>query len=124
MDGWMDLQVENLLICEREKAVERARHVLLKTTKMSAIVDLAGRALWPVVSAVKEVGSLYSEINPATLSGAIDIVVIKQENGDWVCSPFHVRFGKLKLFRPSEKLVGLYFLVTEFHGASLSVCRL
>lgn len=72
---------------------------------MAAIVDLAGRALWPVVSAVKEVGTLYSEINPATLSGAIDIIVIRQPNGDLFCSPFHVRFGKLKLFRPSEKLV-------------------
>lgn len=72
---------------------------------MSAIVDLAGIALWPVAAVVKEATQLYSEINPATLSGAIDIIVIRHPNGDLFCSPFHVRFGKLKLFRPSEKLV-------------------
>ncbi|KAJ3082716.1 hypothetical protein HK102_001494 [Quaeritorhiza haematococci] len=49
--------------------------------------------------------TFYKEINPSTLSGAIDVVVVRQKNGDLVCSPFHVRFGKLKLLRPSEKVV-------------------
>jgi hypothetical protein len=44
-------------------------------------------------------------MNPATLSGAIDVVVVKQENGDLNCSPFHIRFGKLKLLQPSDKVV-------------------
>lgn len=51
------------------------------------------------------VGSFYTEMNPATLSGAIDIIVVKQENGDLNCSPFHIRFGKLKLLQPSDKVV-------------------
>src|SRR6266496_5598405 len=41
----------------------------------------------------------------ATLSGAIDVVVIEQEDGDLACSPFHVRFGKFSLLLPSEKKV-------------------
>jgi len=41
----------------------------------------------------------------ATLSGAIDVIVIEQENGDLACSPFHVRFGKFSLLLPSEKKV-------------------
>ncbi|KAG0057915.1 Nuclear elongation and deformation protein 1, partial [Linnemannia elongata] len=41
------------------------------------------------------VSKFYNEINPATLSGAIDVVVVEQANGDLACSPFHVRFGKL-----------------------------
>ena len=48
---------------------------------------------------------LYQDINPATLSGAIDIIVVKQKNGDLNSSPFHVRFGKIKIVRPSEKSV-------------------
>ena len=44
-------------------------------------------------------------IMQATLSGAIDVVVIEQENGDLACSPFHVRFGKFSLLLPSEKKV-------------------
>ncbi len=47
----------------------------------------------------------YREINPATLTGAIDVVVVEQKNGDWKCSPFHVRFGKLGVMRSREKVV-------------------
>jgi phosphatidate phosphatase LPIN len=51
------------------------------------------------------VHNFYNEINPATLSGAIDIVVVEQEDGDLACSPFHVRFGKLSVLMPQEKRV-------------------
>lgn len=51
------------------------------------------------------VSEFYKDINPATLSGAIDIVVVEDEHGNLSCSPFHVRFGKLHLFRPQEKIV-------------------
>ncbi|KAG0202252.1 hypothetical protein BGX33_009808 [Mortierella sp. NVP41] len=51
------------------------------------------------------VSKFYNEINPATLSGAIDVVVVEQPNGDLACSPFHVRFGKLSILRPQEKVV-------------------
>lgn len=39
------------------------------------------------------------EFNTATLSGAIDIVVIEDDMGRRQCSPFHVRFGKLQLLK-------------------------
>jgi len=51
------------------------------------------------------VAKTYNSINPATLSGAIDVIVIEQEDGSLACSPFHVRFGKFQLLRPSEKKV-------------------
>lgn len=51
------------------------------------------------------VHNFYNEINPATLSGAIDIVVVEQQDGDLACSPFHVRFGKLSVLMPQEKRV-------------------
>ncbi|CAO3598385.1 unnamed protein product [Absidia cylindrospora] len=51
------------------------------------------------------VSSFYNDINPATLSGAVDIVVVEQEDGDLACSPFHVRFGKLSLLMPQEKKI-------------------
>ena len=47
----------------------------------------------------------WNSINPATLSGAIDVVVVEQDDGTLACSPFHVRFGKFSLLRPSEKKV-------------------
>ncbi|KAJ8661333.1 hypothetical protein O0I10_003083 [Lichtheimia ornata] len=51
------------------------------------------------------VQSFYNELNPATLSGAVDIVVVQQPDGELACSPFHVRFGKLSLLMPQEKKV-------------------
>lgn len=47
----------------------------------------------------------WNSINPATLSGAIDVIVVEQEDGSLACSPFHIRFGKFSLLRPSEKKV-------------------
>ncbi|KAI5785921.1 Lipin/Ned1/Smp2-domain-containing protein [Geopyxis carbonaria] len=51
------------------------------------------------------VSKTWNSINPATLSGAIDVIVVEQDNGDLACSPFHVRFGKFSLLRPYEKKV-------------------
>ncbi|KAI1345668.1 LNS2-domain-containing protein [Xylaria sp. FL0043] len=51
------------------------------------------------------VSTAWNSINPATLSGAIDVIVVQHENGDLCCSPFHVRFGKFSLLRPYEKKV-------------------
>lgn len=51
----------------------------------------------------------YNEINPATLTGAIDVIVVEQEDGSFVSSPFHVRFGKLGVLKAREKLVSRVF---------------
>lgn len=51
------------------------------------------------------VSKTWNSINPATLSGAIDVIVVEGEDGTLACSPFHVRFGKFSLLRPFEKKV-------------------
>jgi phosphatidate phosphatase LPIN len=52
-----------------------------------------------------------SGINPATLSGAIDVIVIRRVDAEGEItlqsSPFHVRFGKLQVLRAGEKRVTL-----------------
>ncbi|KAI9282044.1 hypothetical protein BC943DRAFT_329065 [Umbelopsis sp. AD052] len=58
---------------------------------------------------ISSVSKVYNELNPATLSGAIDIVVVEQANGELACSPFHVRFGKLSLLMPQEKKVKNFY---------------
>lgn len=50
----------------------------------------------------------YSEINSATLTGAIDVVVVRCEDGSFIGSPFHVRFGKLGVLRSREKIVSCF----------------
>lgn len=47
----------------------------------------------------------YNEINAATLTGAIDVVIVEQPDGSFRCSPFHVRFGKLGVLHSKEKVV-------------------
>lgn len=63
---------------------------------------------------------MYRDINPSTLSGAIDVIVVERpaagsspadaittatEDTEMACSPFHVRFGKLSVLRPVDKKV-------------------
>lgn len=55
--------------------------------------------------AIGSVSKTWSSINPATLSGAIDVIVVEQPDGTLACSPFHVRFGKFQILKPSQKRV-------------------
>uniref|UniRef100_A0A6U0JSC1 LNS2/PITP domain-containing protein n=1 Tax=Percolomonas cosmopolitus TaxID=63605 RepID=A0A6U0JSC1_9EUKA len=51
--------------------------------------------------------SLLTYLNSATdmFGGAIDVIVIKQPDGTLRTTPFHVRFGRLKLLRSTEKII-------------------
>ncbi|NXS80396.1 LPIN3 phosphatase, partial [Erpornis zantholeuca] len=53
------------------------------------------------------VRELYRDLNPANLSGCIDVVVVRQPDNSFKCSPFHVRFGKLGVLRSKEKVVDI-----------------
>ncbi|KMY92214.1 phosphatidate phosphatase LPIN2 isoform X6 [Drosophila simulans] len=58
----------------------------------------------------------YNDINAATLTGAIDVIVVEQRDGEFQCSPFHVRFGKLGVLRSREKVVDI-----EINGAPVDI---
>jgi hypothetical protein len=49
----------------------------------------------------------YNTINPASLTGAIDVIVIEQPDGSLLSTPFHVRFGKYGVFNSNEKYVDI-----------------
>lgn len=67
---------------------------------MNYVGQLAGQ----VLVTVRE---LYKGINQATLSGCIDVIVVRQQDGTYLCSPFHVRFGKLGVLRSKEKVIDI-----------------
>lgn len=50
----------------------------------------------------------WNSLNPATLSGAIDIIVIEQPDGTLHCLPWHIRFGKFQIIKPLQKKIDLY----------------
>ena len=52
---------------------------------------------------------LYNDLNPATLTGAIDVIVVEQVDGKtYLSSPFHVRFGKSGVaLRPNGTIVDI-----------------
>jgi len=48
------------------------------------------------------------DFNQATLSGCVDIVVVRQRDGTLKSTPFHVRFGKLKVLKSKDKFVKIH----------------
>ena len=52
-----------------------------------------------VIQSVKNYVSNALDFNHATLSGAIDIIVVRDGHDMYKCTPFHVRFGKLQVSR-------------------------
>uniref|UniRef100_A0A8C9W393 phosphatidate phosphatase n=1 Tax=Scleropages formosus TaxID=113540 RepID=A0A8C9W393_SCLFO len=67
-------------------------------------MNYVGHLAETVFVTVKE---LYKGLNPATLTGGIDVIVVRQPDGSLQCSPFHVRFGKLGVLRSKEKVVDI-----------------
>ncbi|THH19909.1 hypothetical protein EW146_g1340 [Bondarzewia mesenterica] len=70
--------------------------------------------IWGAVNAISAPYQYYKELpplNPSTLTGAIDVIVIRRATpeGEYelACSPFHVRFGKWQVLRPAEKKVNV-----------------
>ena len=62
----------------------------------------------------------YNEINGATLTGAIDVIVVEQEDGSYLSSPFHVRFGKLGVLKAKEKIVSNRSILKPFKSLELA----
>uniref|UniRef100_A0AAR2KLT8 phosphatidate phosphatase n=1 Tax=Pygocentrus nattereri TaxID=42514 RepID=A0AAR2KLT8_PYGNA len=71
---------------------------------ISQTMNYVGQLAGQVFVQVKE---LYRGLNPATLSGCIDIIVVRQPDSSLQCSPFHVRFGKMGVLRSREKVVDI-----------------
>ncbi|KAM6053496.1 phosphatidate phosphatase LPIN3 isoform 2-T3 [Theristicus caerulescens] len=67
-------------------------------------MNYVGQLAETVFVTVKE---LYRGLNPTTLTGCIDVVVVRQPDNSFQCSPFHVRFGKLGVLRSKEKVVDI-----------------
>ncbi|CAF3361471.1 unnamed protein product [Rotaria sp. Silwood1] len=59
----------------------------------------------PFSGFVSSIKSAYNNINPTTLTGAIDVIVVKQEDGTLRCTPFHVCFGKLSVLTNQQNKV-------------------
>uniref|UniRef100_A0A3Q3DXD3 Lipin 3 n=1 Tax=Hippocampus comes TaxID=109280 RepID=A0A3Q3DXD3_HIPCM len=76
-------------------------------------MNIVGQLAETVYVTVKE---LYCGLNPATLTGGIDVIVVRQPDGSFQCSPFHVRFGKLGVLRSKEKIVDI-----EINGESVDL---
>ena len=68
----------------------------------SFIHDTGMNYVGRVLSSVK---GFYNDINPSTLTGAIDVLIEKQEDGTFLTSPWHVRFGKIGVMRAKQKVV-------------------
>ena len=66
---------------------------------MSYYLGKVGRAGARLVSSCKD---LYYDVNAAYLTGAVDVLVVRQSDGSLKSTPFHVRFGKLGVLRTGD----------------------
>ncbi|XP_026944583.1 phosphatidate phosphatase LPIN2 isoform X1 [Sagmatias obliquidens] len=89
---------------EEEKVAEGVYGGRAPAGILSQTMNYVGQLAGQVIVTVKE---LYKGINQATLSGCIDVVVVRQQDGSYQCSPFHVRFGKLGVLRSKEKVIDI-----------------
>eukprot|EP01062_Namystynia_karyoxenos_P034320 TRINITY_DN25172_c0_g1_i1.p1 TRINITY_DN25172_c0_g1~~TRINITY_DN25172_c0_g1_i1.p1 ORF type:complete len:754 (+),score=156.93 TRINITY_DN25172_c0_g1_i1:85-2346(+) len=64
---------------------------------------MAGAVRWMTDAVMSATTAAVDSLDVA--SGANDIIVVKQENGELSCTPFNVRFGKLKVIRRSDKYI-------------------
>ncbi|XP_075953760.1 phosphatidate phosphatase LPIN2 isoform X1 [Anarhichas minor] len=85
-------------------ASEQEESSLELSWSLANTMNYVGQLAGQVLVTVKE---LYKGINQATLSGCIDVVVVRQRDGTYQCSPFHVRFGKLGVLRSKEKVIDI-----------------
>ena len=63
-----------------------------------------------IIQGIQGLREWYGNLNSATLTGAIDVIVVEQEDGSFLSSPFHVRFGKLGVLKAKvcEIIKGLF----------------
>ena len=66
---------------------------------MTYYLGKVGRAGARLVTSCKD---LYNDVNAAYLTGAIDVIVVRQRDGTLKSTPFHVRFGKLGVLRTGD----------------------
>jgi hypothetical protein len=71
---------------------------------------------------VQGVRDWYNAVNPATLSGALDVVVVRHADGTFSSSPFHVRFGKFAAFQQQEKTVCVCVCVMGCVSVCVCMC--
>jgi phosphatidate phosphatase LPIN len=74
----------------------------------AAAVAGVGAIAGGAVKVVKGIGQAVAEVNPSTLSGATDIIIVELPDGSRKSSPFHVRFGKFKAVYPKDRIVDVY----------------
>ena len=60
-----------------------------------------------LIKAGKAVRDFYNDMNGANLTGAIDVIVVRQKDRSLVGTPIHAHFGKLGVLRSREKEVEL-----------------
>ena len=75
-----------------------------------------------IIQGIQGLREWYGNLNSATLTGAIDVIVVEQEDGSFLSSPFHVRFGKLGVLKAKEKIVSISQIYLTFKAKGCGLC--
>ncbi|KAI6169990.1 LNS2 domain-containing protein [Aphelenchoides bicaudatus] len=72
-----------------------------------------------VYSFYNNVKYYWDSTNPAYLSGAIDVIVVEQPDGNYLSTPFHVHFGKWAVWNIEDKFVDI-----QINGKNIEEIRM
>ncbi|KAJ3375414.1 Nuclear elongation and deformation protein 1 [Allomyces arbusculus] len=89
------------------RAVSSPAHMLATAAPTADPEDDADPSPSASASTAAPNGSSSSASRPATLSGATDVVVVEHASGKRKATPFHARFGRLKVPRPDGRPIAV-----------------
>lgn len=85
-------------------------------------LGVVGRAGARFVSSCKD---FYYDLNGANLTGAVDVIAIRQIDGSLKATPFHVRFGKWGVLRTGDLQKEVMFIhYILFHSSILLLVQI
>uniref|UniRef100_A0A7E4WBB3 LNS2 domain-containing protein n=1 Tax=Panagrellus redivivus TaxID=6233 RepID=A0A7E4WBB3_PANRE len=76
-----------------------------------------------VYNVANNIKYFYNNMNSASLTGAIDVIVVEQPDGTLMSTPFHVRFGKYGVFNSDEKYVDIMINQEEIKSLKMKLAE-
>jgi len=102
---WRSIKQCKICIKIQDYELLEDKAVIFQTKNIHGNLAIMYNSMSYIGKFINNFRDFYNEINAATLTGAIDVVVVEQPDRSFTCSPFHVRFGKLGVLRSREKVV-------------------
>lgn len=83
-------------------AIDAGKATVLERQRLAVMAYYLGKVGRAGARLVHSCRELYNDVNAAYLTGAVDVLVVRQRDGTLKSTPFHARFGKLGVLRTGD----------------------